>query len=213
MQRSRKKTIENVSPLLHGAGNLMAQDMEKAAVLNAFFASVFSARASLQESWVPEAKGKGWRKECIPFVEGNPISKHLFKLDIHNSMGLDGMHPGVLRKLVTGRSVSGMEEGKCHPYVQERQEGEPRDLQASQPRFTPQKSDGAAKHFPGTFHEDKKVIMSTMHGFIKETSSLSSLITFCYQTEVTGLVDEGRAVNIVCLDLHCLPLRSAWRSC
>lgn len=54
-------------------------------------------------------------------------------------MGLDGMLPGVLRKIMTGRSASGLEEGKCHPCVQERQEGEIRDLQASQPCFNPQK--------------------------------------------------------------------------
>lgn len=150
-KRHKKKTTENVSPLLLEEGNLMAQ--EKAAVLNSFFAPVCSARVSLQESWVPETKGKGWRKECIPLVKGNQTKQSLFKLDIHNSMGLHGMHPGVLRKIMTGRSASGLEEVKCHPCVQKRQ-GEIRDLQASQPCLNPQKNDGVpnlAKHFPGMF--------------------------------------------------------------
>lgn len=122
-------------------------------------------------------------------------------------MGLDGTHPGVLRKITTGRSASGLEEGKCHPWFQERQEGEIRDPQASQPCLNPQKSDGTAnpaKHFPGTFHKGKEVIMSSVHGFTKETSCLTS-----YQTEVAGLADRRRTVDIVCLDLHCLPLRSS----
>lgn len=76
----KRKTTENVTPFLLVAENLMAQ--EKAAVLNSFFAPVCSARYSLQESWVAETKGKGWRKECILFVEGNQIRQYLFKLDI-----------------------------------------------------------------------------------------------------------------------------------
>lgn len=133
----KRSTTENVSPLLPGAGNLTAQ--ESAPVLNSIFSPLFCARASLQESWVPETKGKAWRKECIPFVEGNQIRQYLFKLDIHHSMSLDGMLPGVLRKIVTGRSASGLEEGKCHPCVQERQKGVIMDLPASQPCFNPQK--------------------------------------------------------------------------
>lgn len=160
----KRKTTENVTPFLLVAENLMAQ--EKAAVLNSFFAPVCSARYSLQESWVAETKGKGWRKECILFVEGNQIRQYLFKLDIQNSMGLDEMHPEMLRKIIIRRSPSGLEEGKCHSCVQERQEGEIRELQASQPCLNPQKSDRAAnpaKHFPGMFLKGKEVIMTAVH--------------------------------------------------
>jgi len=47
---------------------------------------------------------------------------------------------------------------------------------------------------------DKKVIWSSQHGFTKEKSCLISLLAI--YNETTGLVDEGRAVDIVCLDLH-----------
>ena len=46
--------------------------------------------------------------------------------------------------------------------------------------------------------KDKKVIRSSQHGFTKEKSCLTNPIAF--YGEVTGLVDEGRAVDIVCLD-------------
>ncbi|KAK4810492.1 hypothetical protein QYF61_004272 [Mycteria americana] len=62
----KRKTRENVGPLLNGTGDLVTQDMEKADVLNAFFASVFTRKTSLQESHVPETKGRVWNKEDIP---------------------------------------------------------------------------------------------------------------------------------------------------
>ena len=49
---------ENVGPLLNGAGALVTQDMEKAEVLNAAFASVFTGKTGLQESQAPETRGK-----------------------------------------------------------------------------------------------------------------------------------------------------------
>ena len=43
--------------------------------------------------------------------------------------------------------------------------------------------------------KDKKVIGSRQHGFIKGKARLTNLLNF--YDETTGLVDEGRAVNIV----------------
>ena len=43
--------------------------------------------------------------------------------------------------------------------------------------------------------KDKKVIGSSQHGFTRRKSCLISPITF--YGEMTGLVDEGRAVDII----------------
>jgi len=47
-------------------------------------------------------------------------------------------------------------------------------------------------------HVNKKVIRRSQHGFTKGKSCLTNLINFC--DEMTDLVDEGRAVDIVYLD-------------
>jgi len=51
-----------VGLLLNGAKTLVAQDMGKAEILNAFLASVFGSKTSLQKSQVLERGRSGIRK-------------------------------------------------------------------------------------------------------------------------------------------------------
>ncbi|GAB0206992.1 mitochondrial enolase superfamily member 1 [Grus japonensis] len=72
---SKRKTRENVGPLLNEVGALVTEDTEKAELLNAFFASVFTAKASPQESQTLEVGDKVWRNKDLPLVEeGQPLS-------------------------------------------------------------------------------------------------------------------------------------------
>jgi len=88
----KRKTRENVGPLLNEKGDLITQEMEKAEVLNAAFASVFTSKIDPWESQGPETNGKGWNKEDIPLVEEDQVKECLSKLDIQKSMAIDGMH-------------------------------------------------------------------------------------------------------------------------
>lgn len=72
---------------------LGTKDTEKAELLNAVFASVFTFKASLQESQTLKTRENVWRKEDFPFVEENQVTKRLSKPDTHKSMGPNRMHP------------------------------------------------------------------------------------------------------------------------
>jgi len=68
-------------------------------LLNAAFASVFSAKASPQESQALEVREESCIKDDHPLVEEDCVRDHLSNPDAHRSMGLDGMHPQVLKEL------------------------------------------------------------------------------------------------------------------
>ena len=55
---SKRKTRNNVGPLLNEVSDLMTENIEKAELLNAFVASVFSAKTSPQESQALEIREK-----------------------------------------------------------------------------------------------------------------------------------------------------------
>ncbi|PKU37012.1 rna-directed dna polymerase from mobile element jockey-like [Limosa lapponica baueri] len=84
---------------MNEVGALVVEDTEKAELLNAFFALVFTAKAACHESQTLETRGKVWREEDFPSVGEDWVRDHLAKLDIHKFMGPDGMHPRVLREL------------------------------------------------------------------------------------------------------------------
>jgi len=86
---SKRKARDNVGPLLNEVGVLVMEDAEKAELLNAFFASVFSANAGPQESQAPEVREEAYREDDFPLVEEDCMRDHLSNLDTHKSTGPD----------------------------------------------------------------------------------------------------------------------------
>jgi len=89
-----------VGPLLNKVGVLVTEDAEKAELLNAFFASIFGAKAGPQESQALEVREEACRRDDPPLVEEDCVRDHLSNLDNHKSMGPDGMRPQLLGELV-----------------------------------------------------------------------------------------------------------------
>ncbi|PKU47983.1 rna-directed dna polymerase from mobile element jockey-like [Limosa lapponica baueri] len=88
----KRKTRENVGPLLNETGAMVTEDAEKAELLNVAFASVFTVQASPQEYQTLEVTEKVWTKD-FPLVQEDQVREKLSKLDNRKSMGPDGMHP------------------------------------------------------------------------------------------------------------------------
>lgn len=79
---NKRKSRENVGPLLKKIEALVTQDSEKAKVLNTFLASVFTTKSGFQESQVAETRRKSWSEEDVPLVEEDWVREYLSKLDV-----------------------------------------------------------------------------------------------------------------------------------
>ncbi|GAB0177396.1 mitochondrial enolase superfamily member 1 [Grus japonensis] len=96
----KRKTRENVGPLRNETGDLVTLDMEKAEILNEFFASAFTGKGSSHTTQVAESKGRDWENAEPPTVGEDQVREYLRNLKVHKSMGPDEVHPRVLRELV-----------------------------------------------------------------------------------------------------------------
>ncbi|GAB0182914.1 mitochondrial enolase superfamily member 1 [Grus japonensis] len=212
---SKKTTRENVGPLLKEVGALVTEDTEKAELLNAFFASVFTAKVSPQESQTLEVGEKVWRKEDLPLVEEDWVREHLGKPDIHKSMGPDGMHPQGLRELAdlivmplsiffksSWKTGAVPEDWRKASVTLVFKKGKKENSRNYRPvSLTSAPGQVMEQHILRVINkqvEEKKVIGSGQHGITKGKSCFTNLIAFYDGT--AGWVDEGRAVDGVYLD-------------
>ncbi|CAM4488283.1 unnamed protein product [Lepidochelys kempii] len=205
---NKKKAKESVGPLLNEGGNLVTEDVEKANVLNAFFASVFSSQTA--------ALGiTKWGRDGQPSVEIEVVRDYLEKLDVHKSMGPDELHPRVLKELAaviaeplaiifenswrTGEVPDDWKKANVVPIFKKGKKEDPGNYRPVSLTSVPGKimeqvlKESILKHL----HE-RKVIRNSQHGFTKGRSCLTNLIAF--YDEITGSVDEGKAVDVLFLD-------------
>ncbi|CAM4497687.1 unnamed protein product [Lepidochelys kempii] len=209
---NKKKIKESLGPLLNEGGNLVTEDVEKANVLNAFFASAFTNKGSSQ----PTALGStAWGGGDQPSVEKEVVRDHLEKLDEHKSMGPDALHPRVLKKLAdvipeplaiifentwrSGEVPDDWKKANVVPIFKKEKKEDPGNYRPVSFTSVPGKimeqvlKESILKHL-----EERKVIRNIHHGFTKGKSCLTHLIAF--YVKITGSVDEGKAVDVLFLD-------------
>jgi len=196
---SKRKTRDNVGLLLNEVGALVTEDAEKAELLNAFFASVISAKAGPQESQALEVREKAWRKEDLPLVEEDCVTHHLSNLDTQKSMGLNGMNPRVLREIadIIAEPLSIIFERSWRREF-------PEDWRKANvtPIFKNSKKEDPGNYRPFSLTsmpgkmmeqlildvtikqvEEKKVIGSSQHDFTKGKSYLTVAVWLCRATK------------------------------
>ena len=185
-------------------------------VLNAFFASVFSGNTgcSLDTQYPELAEGDGEQNVALT-IHKELVGDLLRHLDVRKSMGPDGIHPRVLREL-----AEELAKLLSIIYQQSWLSGEvPVDWQLA--NVTPIYKKGrradlgnyrpvSLTSVPGKLVEQivlrvitrhlqgKQAIRPSQHGFMKGRSCLTNLI---FYDQVTCLVDEGKAVDVVYLDM------------
>ncbi|CAM4646594.1 unnamed protein product [Lepidochelys kempii] len=209
---NKKKAKESVGPLLNEGGNLVTEDVEKANVLNAFFASVFTNKVSSQTAALGNT---AWGVGGQLSVEKEVVRDYLEKLDVHKSTGPDALHPRVLKELAaviaeplaiifenswrSGEVLDDWKKANVVPIFKKGKKEDPGNYRPVSLTSVPGKimeqvlKESILKHL----HE-RKVIRNSQHGFTKGRSCLTNLIAF--YDEITGSVDEGKAVDVLFLD-------------
>ncbi|GAB0195609.1 mitochondrial enolase superfamily member 1 [Grus japonensis] len=187
----KRRMRENVGPLRNETGDLVTQDMEKAEVLNDFFASVLTGRCLSHTAQVTE--GRDWENAEPPTVGEDQVQEYLRNLKVHKSMGPDEMHPWVLRELAD-------EVARPLSIIFERswQSGKvPTDWKRG--NITPIFKKGR-KEDPGNY---RPVSLTSVPGKIMQHTLLETMLRHMDDREdgVTASVDKGRAADIIYLDL------------
>jgi len=195
--------------------NIARKDEEKAEVLNAFFASVFSSQTGYSQGSQPpvleDGEGEGKKPHIIQKEAVNDLLCHL---DTYKSVGPDGIYPRVLRDLaeeltkplsiiyqqswLTGEVPDDWRIASVTPIYKKGWKEDPGNYRPVSLTLVLGKIVEQFIRSALTGHvKDNQGIRPSQHGFMKGRSCLTNLI---FYDQVTCLVDEGKAVDVIYLD-------------
>ncbi|NXE01684.1 RTJK polymerase, partial [Chaetorhynchus papuensis] len=208
----KRKGKTDLCCLLDAEGNLVTTDEEKTKVLNDVFASVFIGKThGPQDSCPPGLVDSVREQNGPPVIQEEAVRELLSCLDVHKSMGPDGIHPRVMREL-----ADELAKPLSIIYKQSWLTGEVPDdwkLANVMPIYKKGKKEDPGNYRPVsltsvlgkvmeqfilsaiTQHlQDGQGIRSSQHGFRRGRSCLTNLVSFYDQ--VTRLMDVAKAVDV-----------------
>jgi len=214
---NKKRAKESLHLFLDAAGNIANKDEEKAEVLSAFFASVFKSETGYSQGIQPPAlEDREGEQNKPPIIQEEVVNDLLCHLDTYKSMGLHGIHPRVLRELaemltkplsiiyqqlwLTGEVPGDSRITSVTSIYKKGQNEDPGNYGPVSLTLVLGKITERFILSALTRHvKDNQGIRPSQHGFMKGRFCLTNLISFYDQ--VTHLVDEGKAVDVVYLDV------------
>jgi len=214
---NKRRMKENLHPLLDVRGNLVTKDEKMAEVLHAFFASVFKSEESFSlDTQPPEQEDRDGEQKETRKIQVEMVSDLLCHTDTHRSVRPDRIHPRVLKELahvlakplpiiyqqswLTGEVPDDCRIASVTPIYKKGQKEDPGNYRPVSLTSVLGKVMQQIILSAITWHtQDNQVIRPSQHGFMKGRSCLTNLISF-YEKEI-HLVDEGKAVDVVYLDV------------
>ncbi|KAK4818819.1 hypothetical protein QYF61_019856 [Mycteria americana] len=195
---NKKSQGESPSFIGCGGGNIATKDEEKAEGIQP-----------------PELEDRDGEQNEPPIVQEEAVNDLLRHLDTHKSMGPDGIQPRVLRELaeelakplsityqqswLTEEAPDDWRLANVTPIYKKGRKEDPGNYRPVSLTSVPGKVmewfilSALNRHV-----QANQGIRPSQHGFMKGRSCLTNLISFYDQ--VTGLVDEGKAVDVIYLD-------------